>query len=671
MKRFIISILALTIILLLTGTCKREYVEFQKSDIPETTKVISDDVWVELIRAIDTTDYTFSFEQNPGVTEGDILVSSFDGGYLRRVTAIKQEGDAIIVETEFASLTDVVSEGQTSFNSVLSLQKVGRINYLKEGMVLDTTLMKSTENTPLEYDIDVYLDPQQKIHIQGHFSLLTDLNGEIEIKFIPPRISYFELTYNIDQNLDLAADIELMDNNYNKEIGLANITFQPIIAMLSGVPVVLVPELEIIAGIESSVDCHVYSSLTQHMDYTMGIVYEDRQWNTINELNKSFDFSPPQLSCNAAAKAYIKPQFNIKIYDVVSPYLYADLYGNIEADLQSSPWWNLYAGADIGIGIKAVILGHEIFDFNTNPPLIQFEQLIASATSHNTPPTALFTVSPSSGTTSTNFAFDASGSTDNETPTSQLQVRWDFDGNGSWDTNWDTDKTQNHQYSTEATYNAKLEVKDNEGLTDQYTRSITVSNGGGGFNDVFNPATGQTWMDRNLGASRVAQSSTDEQAYGDLYQWGRLTDGHEKRNSGTTSTLSNSDTPGHGNFITVTSTPYDWRSPQNNNLWQGVSGTNNPCPAGYRLPTEAEWEAERQSWSSSNAAGAFNSPLKLPVAGHRYGSNGSLTNVGSYGYYWSATVDAPGARNLLFGSSRAGMYHDDRAVGHSVRCLKD
>ncbi len=39
--------------------------------------------------------------------------------------------------------------------------------------------------------------------------------------------------------------------------------------------------------------------------------------------------------------------------------------------------------------------------------------------------------------------------------------------------------------------------------------------------DVYNPATGKIWMDRNLGASRVAQSSIDEEAYGYLYQWGR------------------------------------------------------------------------------------------------------------------------------------------------------
>ena len=201
---------------------------------------------------------------------------------------------------------------------------------------------------------------------------------------------------------------------------------------------------------------------------------------------------------------------------------------------------------------------------------------------------------------------------------------------------------------------------------------ITVNKGGGGtWNPVTNPATGQTWMDRNLGASRVATSSTDARAYGDLYQWGRGTDGHEKRNSGTTSTLSNSDTPGHGNFITVSNSPYDWRSPKNNNLWQGVNGTNNPCPSGYRLPTRAEWEAERQSWSSKNAAGAFNSPLKLPVAGGRNFSSGSLGSVGSSGGYWSATVDGPGARLLTFYSSNAYMYNYFRADGSSVRCLKD
>jgi uncharacterized protein (TIGR02145 family) len=188
--------------------------------------------------------------------------------------------------------------------------------------------------------------------------------------------------------------------------------------------------------------------------------------------------------------------------------------------------------------------------------------------------------------------------------------------------------------------------------------------------DVLNPVTGKTWMDRNLGASQVATSSTDENAYGDLYQWGRRTDGHQCRNSDTTPTLSNSDQPAHDDFI-LANVPFDWRSPQNANLWQGVNGVNNPCPSGYRLPTEMEFNNERLSWSSNNAAGALASPLKLPLAGLRSYSTGWLEGVGTVSYYWSSTVNGTDSRYLHFSSSNAFMNTERRAYGMSVRCIKD
>jgi hypothetical protein len=192
--------------------------------------------------------------------------------------------------------------------------------------------------------------------------------------------------------------------------------------------------------------------------------------------------------------------------------------------------------------------------------------------------------------------------------------------------------------------------------------------------NVTNPITGRTWMDRNLGAQRVAVSPTDALAYGDLYQWGRRADGHQCRGSATTTVLSSVDQPAHGSFIKISNqSPYDWRVPQNNNLWQGVNGINNPCPIGYRLPTAIELEEESNSWN-----GSFTT-LKFTFTGGRNPSNGQLDDlVGFEGEYWSSTISdindgttGKNSRHIEFGSGGSVINSAIRSGGNSVRCIKN
>ena len=172
---------------------------------------------------------------------------------------------------------------------------------------------------------------------------------------------------------------------------------------------------------------------------------------------------------------------------------------------------------------------------------------------------------------------------------------------------------------------------------------------------------GRCWLDRNLGASQEATkiNGTD---YGDLFQWGRAADGHQLRESTTTTTLSSTDTPGHDKFIlSQDNFPYDWRNSKNDNLWQGVNGVNNPCPTGWRVPTKEEWEIEI-------GLTKVGSMLNLPSAGYRSEINGNISYSG--GYYWSSTVvdDPNNAWRMQTGS---GMQPSRRADGFSVRCIKD
>jgi len=213
-----------------------------------------------------------------------------------------------------------------------------------------------------------------------------------------------------------------------------------------------------------------------------------------------------------------------------------------------------------------------------------------------------------------------------------------------------------------------------------------------------------TFMAYNLGANPnmtieeqmayKTAGSTDATVYGDLYQWGRRTDGHEKRNSNTTLTKSNTDIPGHSSFILAESDPGDWRNPQNDNLWGSTKTANDPCPSGWRVPTNAEWESiiNANTWTYSNNGtpgykispdGGKTYTLFLPAASFRSNGNnaipGNIYDIMPDGYYWSSNVNGSHASELWFSyvsgpygtSSNLNTSYADRGQGMCVRCVME
>jgi uncharacterized protein (TIGR02145 family) len=202
--------------------------------------------------------------------------------------------------------------------------------------------------------------------------------------------------------------------------------------------------------------------------------------------------------------------------------------------------------------------------------------------------------------------------------------------------------------------------------------------------DVTNPKTGKVWMDRNLGAKKVATGMYDEESYGNLYQWGRSSDGHQCRNSENTSVRSITDVPmSHLNKSKFITGNNDWRTPSNQNLWQGANSINNPCPTGYRIPTLSEWNEEVSNWDGRTSYNAIGSPLKLPMAGDRnMYDEGAINGVGgdvgfNCGRYWSSSSTVtygtkPSSHYVFFWEgSWQNIYSKNRSTGMSVRCIKN
>ncbi|PQB07570.1 hypothetical protein BST83_10665 [Polaribacter filamentus] len=127
----------------------------------------------------------------------------------------------------------------------------------------------------------------------------------------------------------------------------------------------------------------------------------------------------------------------------------------------------------------------------------------------------------------------------------------------------------------------------------------------------------------------------------------------------------------------------------NGNWTPGAKGLQDPCPAGYRVPSSAEWVAvytnntasETGTFASSNTNygsalhyGTAGDPkqLTLPAAGYRGSTNGTLGGRGNEGDYWSSTENGSSAYVLAFDSDdEYPASIGNRTLGFSLRCIAE
>jgi formylglycine-generating enzyme required for sulfatase activity len=260
----------------------------------------------------------------------------------------------------------------------------------------------------------------------------------------------------------------------------------------------------------------------------------------------------------------------------------------------------------------------------------------------NTAPTACFTVSPDSGAVDTLFHFDASCSSEKKGPVSDLEVRWDWESDGEWDTGYSTTTTAEHQYAAAGTKTVTLEVKDAGGLTDQTTREVQVTCEGPASPGMvpvcagtFTMGDGEAYWgqdERRVTLTHsfyLSQHEVTNQEYRDAVQWaydqGYVTVAHAVLDSLDGSSVELLDVwwsedceisfswgtftvdPGKEDHPVIHVTWYgaarycDWLSMQeglprayeHSGDWS-CNGGDPYGATGYRLPTDAEWEYAAQ-----------------------------------------------------------------------------
>jgi hypothetical protein len=94
---------------------------------------------------------------------------------------------------------------------------------------------------------------------------------------------------------------------------------------------------------------------------------------------------------------------------------------------------------------------------------------------NNTAPTAYLIAKQSTGLAGTVFEFDTGKSSDSQYLRAYLQYRFDWNGDGIYDTTYKSKTVWKHKFEKTGSYHVVMETKDPSGATATYYRDITVT----------------------------------------------------------------------------------------------------------------------------------------------------------------------------------------------------
>ncbi|MFN8240261.1 MAG: FISUMP domain-containing protein [Bacteroidales bacterium] len=381
LRKVLLSCVLLIITVCLIVSCKKEKNEPAPDEvvIADNVSLIPTETWDENFVSIDSSTYTLTFSDDISskmdIKTGDILVSTAGDGMLRKVTGVKTVGSQIEVSTEFASLVDAIEQGDVELDQPLYASQVKSIEYHVPGLKFKSENLKGPDDLNFSWDINsVIFDSDHnpgtindQIKLEGDFSFNWRLVAKIKIGFLQGlKEVKFGVAASESLNLNLVASMTAALPN-NLDIVLATVRFSPIYVYMGGIPVVLNPVMKIHVGVEGELTATITTGISQGLSVSGGIQYiKSKGWAPYHTFDTTFHYYLPQLYVNANVTAYLKPEFEMKVYGVGGPYVNMKLYGRFAAKLLPNPSFDIYGGISLGAGARIEIFDKLELDYSIN-----------------------------------------------------------------------------------------------------------------------------------------------------------------------------------------------------------------------------------------------------------------------------------------------------------------
>lgn len=360
-------------------------VEFGDITIPATTKVLARESLEALVEIeVTSTGRVLRFTDDPAdvarLVAGDILVANICAaapmGFLGRVTAVEPAIDGLRVYTVPAALDEAVEEGTVNLSMQLQGADIAQSGLPQARPDNSSDMLTFYADDLVVYDDDGNLDTDND-QILADGSIGVGLAFDFTAAISGNHLRYLSNTAMLQEETALTFHVDVPLRTINGEANVGTPTyFSPVVVWAGFVPVVLVPELGVVAAFEGSVSAGIEAGVTQDASMTVGIIYDNGTWSPVSEIDHDIDAEPPHFTLGCDVKGSIGPEFSLLLYGVTGPYVEVAGYVELEVDLLPSPAWELYGGVEANVGVRFEVLGHEIADHDI-PGVIGIRVLLA------------------------------------------------------------------------------------------------------------------------------------------------------------------------------------------------------------------------------------------------------------------------------------------------------
>jgi chitodextrinase len=350
------------------------------------------------------------------INVGNVLVSepsnAAPAGYLRKVTAKRQEGNEVVLETEAAVLTDVVSQGVLSGKQAVEIDPQESFA-LEPGvsLVMPSEIQSQARrgctnlgSGGFSFDFDntvIYenASPAVSVILNGCVRIEPEVFANADIRFLADiQSSAVGLRVTEEAEVEIAASADIDIPEREKDVYVVG--GKPITFFIGPVPVVITPKFTVKVGVKSGkVSVQATYSVAQDFTSELGVQY--RKGSGFSPISNTSapnfypsnpdpkDFKPLVVK----ARGYVTVIPEIKLYEFATGRATLKAFADIDFQLPRDPVWILKAGAEF-----AVDFGVDIFGIKGGVSVTTGERELWKNESPNFAPTAPAILSPTAST---------------------------------------------------------------------------------------------------------------------------------------------------------------------------------------------------------------------------------------------------------------------------------